>query len=339
MRIAQSIVTMAALCCASMAWAGANCAATCGAKKDTTKVAATSCVSKTAVAGEQVAASSCADKSEAKLVSSDKKSCAAKCSTDAKLVSSDKKSCAATCASKGEAKLASDEKKSCATGKTVADAKACSPKYVSKASCAAECSGKVASGAPTMMFVVADQKVGCPDKAAELAKSHDGAKIKYVVDGEMYCDHGKALEAYATTLSRYYDSITEVAYVVGDESTYCHASAKAMAKSCDSKAMKYRVANVTFECAAAAKKASLASRKAADDVTMKCMVGDKEYACSTQAKMACSAKGDKVMWAVGDTKTACEHTAKVAMLRAKIDAALKAAEQIASADAETPARG
>ena len=239
----------------------------------------------------------------------------------------------ACCASKAgdkavTAKLVAAEGDACCPGDKAKDVAHKHKHEVSADRCQSQCGEKVAEHIPAMKFAVGDKTVACPGEALDLADG-DEAKIKYVVGKETYTDQRKALKAYAAQLEECLGTMTSVQYVIGDDTTCCPGSAEALAKKAG-KPVQYRVALVDFQSKDRAAEAAKLAAAAAEKVTLKCAVGDKEYSCEEAATEACKKVGGdaKVAWSLGETKTECEETARVMLLRARITAAAQAVARL-----------
>lgn len=275
----------------------------------------------------------------------------AACTSEAKAAcSGDGMAACATTVAAGDKASCSESKSDCpmpcgSTAVAAADKQDCGETCTDPAHCFAECSKKVMAGTPPMYFVVGDKKATCPCDAEKLAEG-DKSKIKFAVGEETFDSEQEALKAYALALDEYLNAqALKVTYVVGDKSLCCPNAAQAVAKSSDEK-VHYRVAGVQFASAQEAKAAMKAAHRAADEVKMVYYVGEKKYDCPKAAAGACEymakadtcAKGDaKMTYAIGEMKTECGATAKVVLLRAKLNAAHDAAAKIAGTpDEGTP---
>ncbi len=198
-----------------------------------------------------------------------------------------------------------------------------------KAACGANDPSGCCKGVPCMKYKVGDKTVCSADEAKTLAKG-DAKAIKFVVDGKDYADQGEALTAYSTVLDKFMGDMMKVQYVVGDEVGCCANTAKSIATK-SGKPVQYRVAAVTFEKQDQAEKALKAAQAAADKIAMKMVVGGETYACPMEAKTACDKSGKQIEYVIGETKTPCKVTAQVELLKAKISAARKAAEEATKA--------
>ncbi|MBN2447735.1 MAG: hypothetical protein JXO22_13460 [Phycisphaerae bacterium] len=236
-----------------------------------------------------------------------------------------KKACAgsgdACCTKDAAACKTADGKAACATKTTSATKGACD----GKAACGIACAEKVTAGMPVMAYSVSDKSTRCPEEAKALADG-DSSKIKFVVADESYDNEQDALAAYAKHLDGYLKKMTAVEYVIGDDTTCCPNSAKALAEK-NGKPIHYRVATVDFDSKEQAEKAAKVAAEAADKISLTTMVDGKPYTCEKSAAAACQLSEKKSMaYCVGEMKTECRKTADVALLQAKI---LSAAEAVA----------
>jgi hypothetical protein len=178
-----------------------------------------------------------------------------------------------------------------------------------------------------MIFVIDGKEVDSACTAMKMTKDCD-AKVAYKVGDKEYCEKPAAMKAYAKMLDKHLESMTKVTYVIGDKETCCASSAKSMAKA-DGKDIKFRVASSTFDSKEKAKEAAKRTAKAVESVKMTYLVGDKAYNCPMTAKASCASKcgGEKaaMKYVVNEMKSECSLTARVALLRAKINAASEAA--------------
>ncbi len=197
---------------------------------------------------------------------------------------------------------------------------------IPKDQCASQCANKVAKGTPLMCFVVGDKQTNCPGEAEELAGG-DASKIKYAVGEKKYDNEADAKKAYGEALDGYLKEITQVQYVIGKDVTCCAVTAGSMAKK-QNAPIRYRVAMVDFEDKSEAEKAAKLATEASEKVHMTCLVDGKKYQCDKQAEAACKASGKKAKFVIGDVTTDCDVTAKILVLRSKIDAAAEAVAKI-----------
>jgi hypothetical protein len=283
---------------------GMSCASSC------TKAATAKTVS------DKSCASSCTKAATVKTVSD--KSCASSCTKAATVKTVSDKSCASSCTKTGDAKMASasccaaGSKAACASGKGDL--------------CVAACPTALVAAAPTMDFVVETKtdkkyvsaKTNCACTAEKIAEM-TGGKLVYTVAGHKYDTKGEALAAYSEKLDAYLGKMTKVEYVIGNEKTCCGKTAEQMAKKNGSK-IEYRVASVSFPNAKLAEHAAEQAKQAIGHVSMKYVVDGKEYTCSQSAGSHCSGS-KKMAYKVGENTTECEMTAKVALLRERINSA------------------
>lgn len=184
---------------------------------------------------------------------------------------------------------------------------------------------------PRIGFKVADKLTCCMKSAKEMAEG-DEAKIKFVVADKTFDRLIEAKAARVKVLEKYYDEMFTVKYAVGDQSTRCPLAAKDLAKKAG-KEIRYRVVAFNFSDPAEAEKASKTAREAGDKVAMNWAVGDRKFDCPMRASDAAKDKDKKVEYCVGDRKTTCQTTAKMALNEARIKAALEA---LAKAVGEKP---
>lgn len=226
------------------------------------------------------------------------------------------------------------EKKECSA---TADAKACcqaksaegSTKLASCQSACSKANDAAHATIPALTYKVGDKEVPCCQTAADLAKETKG-KVQFVVAGKTYEKECDAMAAYAEVLDQHLNKITSVQFAVGDECVACPITAEEMAKKAKTK-VQYQLASFKFAEKTAAEKAAGAAKEAASKVAMKLYVGDECYQCPVSAKDASTKSGKTVEYAVGESRTACELTAKVELAKAKLEAAIKTLSQAAGA--------
>ncbi|MEE8170505.1 MAG: hypothetical protein V3T70_08155 [Phycisphaerae bacterium] len=113
----------------------------------------------------------------------------------------------------------------------------------------------------------------------------------------------------------------------GRSNESCKSGAKVAAATCDKSAAKvFYVANSKFTCPQTAHKMSKLALAAMKDVRMSYRVDGKDFSCDKMAGAKCDGTGKDLMFVVGETCTPCKVTARIALAKAKIVAALKALE-------------
>jgi hypothetical protein len=171
---------------------------------------------------------------------------------------------------------------------------------------------KAGLAVPTVLFQVGDQKVDCPDKAAELAKANGGT-VKYIVADKVYDQPAEAMAAVAAALDKSLPEFTSVRYVVGKDCMSCPMQAQSVANQTKEK-VQYRVALATFTDKTAAERAAVRAREAADKVTPASLTKAGGTCC--QAGAGATAKAGQCP--AGKTEAATDG--KVMQTAAKTDA-------------------
>ncbi len=174
---------------------------------------------------------------------------------------------------------------------------------------------------PAISYKVGEKEFCCDQEAADAAKASNGS-ITYVVGGKSYAKQDEALTAYADLLEKHLDSMLTLKYVVGDECVACPTSAQQLASDKHAK-VQYRLASYNFESQEKADKVLGRARAAAEKITMKMVVGEETFQCPVSAQDSAKKSGKPVEYAVGDCKSPCQTTARIALAKAKIDAASK----------------
>lgn len=210
-------------------------------------------------------------------------------------------------------------------------------------SCSAACSGdkaekccmsgdalaKAGLKMPEMMYQVGDKKVCCPKEAGALANG-DLKSVKYVVADKTYVTEAEATDAYGKALESFVADVTTVKFAVGDQCMACPMSAKDLAAK-EGKKVQYRLASYNFDDAEVANKVAASAKDAASKVEMKMMVGDKCVSCPNEAAELAKKEGKSVQYVIGETKLECDKAAKIALTKARAQAAVatiaKAAEK------------
>ncbi len=234
----------------------------------------------------------------------------------------------------GEAKTASADGSSCSKAKTIAltsaeEGKSCSSKKAELAK--AEGSGCSKSKAT---LASAEEGKSCSAKKAELAKAEGSgcSKSKATLAS---AEEGKSCSAKKAELAKAEGS--------GCSKSKAGAEVASFAKSCStgdiacvskeefgklvkSSDTKFMVLNRSFDSYDDAAKARDTAMGSVKLVKMKYMVDGKEVGCSTQVCPSAK-KAGKVSYVVGEDKTGCEVTARIALAKAQYDAAKKAADE------------
>lgn len=219
-----------------------------------------------------------------------------------------------------------------------------------KSGCSASASTCSSDAFPTMAVMVGEKSYDCPMEATKAAESAH-TKPTFVVAGEKFDSHEKAMEAWACASEKYAKRFTMIACEMDGKWVYCGEAGcskscsemtKAAAESCSKgakgetiaageaakKCTKFRVAGHTYtkhEDAAAAAKRAMEAVKA---VKIAYKVEGKAVDC--ESKVCPMAKKDgKVEYVVGTESTRCEYMAKINLAKAQVEAARKAVEMIA----------
>lgn len=185
---------------------------------------------------------------------------------------------------------------------------------------------------PKMTFKVGDESTCCPKTAAALAKKSND-HVHYMVNNVSYDDKAEAMGAHAKQLHNYMMDLVRIQYAVNGECVACPDSAKAMAASCTSKNLQYKVGPATFDSAEAAIKASVMAWNAAKNVSMQYAVGDEVTTCSKSAGAMADKASCSVEYVVNGQRTNCSKTAKYMQTVASVESALKALETASAGDA------
>ena len=172
------------------------------------------------------------------------------------------------------------------------------------------------------------------------------------------------------------EQLPKMTYKVGEESTCCSASAKALATEQDAAVLfvvaekEYTdeveamsaLADVTEEfvddftnvstcefsgttslagekmhCSESAGKIAEAMKSAMDEVQVSFVVGDESCACPNKAKALADESGEKMQFVIGEESTCCSIDARIKVAHAKYRAALEAFVQANAPSEETEA--
>jgi hypothetical protein len=205
--------------------------------------------------------------------------------------------------------------------------------------CETECeTGKTAQVAfaswmPKMTYKVGDQTMTC-SKMAGAKATEQHTHMHYVVNGVEFDSHEKAMTAHAQQLQGMMMDLVRVQFAVDGECVACPDSAKAMADSCESKKLQYRVGPATFDNAEDAIKASIMAYNAAMNVKMEYAVGEQVTACSTSAGEMAKANNCSVEYVVNGQRTGCKTSAGYMKTLVSVQNALKALEAASKANAD-----
>lgn len=172
---------------------------------------------------------------------------------------------------------------------------------------------------PKMAYRVGTENVCCPDSAAKMAEEKKAA-LHFVVGEKVFEDK---TEAYTSLVEQ-----TEAMVSKFVTPSTCAASGT------------HTVAGKSCKCSVEAGKNAELVSAAIKDIKMTYTVGDKSCNCPTQAGTMAKTSGEKMTYVVGEEKTCCNMTARLALAKAKYKAAVTAlvsADKAASAKTETSA--
>lgn len=167
----------------------------------------------------------------------------------------------------------------------------------------ASADGSSCSKAKTIALTSAEEGKSCSAKKAELAKAEGSGCSKSKAGAEV--------ASFAKSCS------------TGDIACVSKEEFGKLVKSSDTKFMVLNRSFDSYDDAAKARDTAMGSVKL---VKMKYMVDGKEVGCSTQVCPSAK-KAGKVSYVVGEDKTGCEVTARIALAKAQYDAAKKAADE------------
>ena len=184
-----------------------------------------------------------------------------------------------------------------------------------------------------MTYKVGNQTMTC-SKMAGAKASEQHTHMHYVVNGVEFDDHAQAMIAHAKQLEAKMMDLVRVQLAVNGECVACPDSAKAMADSCESKKLQYRVGPATFDNAEDAIKASIMAYNAAMSVKMEYAVGESTTSCSVSAGEMAKANNCSVEYVVNGQRTGCKTSAGYMKTLVSVQNALKALETASKANAD-----
>ena len=159
---------------------------------------------------------------------------------------------------------------------------------------------------PQMIFVVGEEKTGCPKAAAELAQK-SSAPIHYAVGDKSFDNESDAKLALV-------------------EATEQFVAAFAEPKVCKESG-KVSIAGKELCCENVAAQTAAVAKAAMDKVAMTYLVGEKECHCPVEAEKLAKDSGDPTIFVVAGESTGCNVTARLNLARAKYKAAVMALMQ------------
>ena len=207
--------------------------------------------------------------------------------------------------------------------------------------CETACDGESASGIsfvsymPKMTYKVGDESMTCSKMAGAMASEHN-THMHYVVAGNEFDDQAEAMMAHGKQLEGMMMDLVRIQYAVSDECVACPVEAKALAASCESKTLQYKVGPATFDNAEDAIAASIMAFNAAKSVNVEYAVGEEVTTCSKSAGMMADKAGCSVEYVVKGQRTHCDKAAGYMKTLVKVESALKA---LAAASSSTTAAG
>lgn len=175
---------------------------------------------------------------------------------------------------------------------------------------------KAMEALPKMSYAVGDDQFCCPTAAGEMAKQ-TGGHIHYVVAEKQFDSKAEAQMALVEATEKFVADFAEP--------HTCPNSGKVTVAGEPQHCM--------FEAGALAKKMNAAM----DEVKMTYLVGETTCSCPMKAGALAKEQGAEKQFVVGDTKTCCEHTARLNLARAKYKAAVKVLADSKAAQAEATA--
>lgn len=212
---------------------------------------------------------------------------------------------------------------------TAGDGAACEKACATPCGSAGAATTSLVAHMPKMTYKVGTESMGCSKMAGEMSKA-SSLPVHYVVKGAEYDCREKAMDAHAEQLNAYMMDLVRIQYAVDGECVACPDKAQAMASSCESKSMQYRVGPATFDSAEAAIKASVMAYNAAMNVKMEYAVGEQTTACSVSAGEMAKKADCSVEYVVNGQRTPCSKSAAYMKTVASVESALKALETAAS---------
>lgn len=201
-------------------------------------------------------------------------------------------------------------------------------------SIAGDCEGKCESGGcchgcpvtaamaklPKMTYRVGTENTCCAESAAKLAETNS-APIHYVVGENVFEDK---TEAYTSLVEQTETMVSAFVTPTTCSESGCHT-----------------VAGKTCKCATQAGKNAELVKTAIKDIKMSYVVGEKTCNCPHEAGSLAKDSGEKMEYMVGEEKTCCNMTARLALAKAKYKAAVEALaaaeKQVVPATATTTA--
>lgn len=186
-----------------------------------------------------------------------------------------------------------------------------------KSGCCSKSKGNaLLASMPHLKYRVGSETVECPHAAGEMAKKN-GGQIEYLAGDKAFASKGEALATLASMLETQAKELSEVAYVVGENSVHCPMTAKKMAE--ESKAqITYRVGGVNFDSREKAEKTAQLVKEAASAVKVSYKVGDESFCCDKMAGARARETGKSITYVVGDDTCADEDEMKVKVAETKL---------------------
>lgn len=197
-----------------------------------------------------------------------------------------------------------------------AQCESCPVTQLSK-SIAGDCEGECESGGcchgcpvdaamaklPKMAYRVGTENTCCAESAAKLAETSK-APIHFVVGENVFEDK---TQAYASLVEQTETMVNDFITPKTCSESGCHT-----------------VAGKTCKCATQGGKNAELVDAAIKDIKMSYVVGEKTCNCPNEAGSLAKDSGEKMEYLVGDEKTCCNMTARLALAKAKYKAAVEA---------------
>jgi hypothetical protein len=140
-----------------------------------------------------------------------------------------------------------DKAGGCTKSATVASAEAKAPCHGQASEEAVDAAmARVFESMPKLVYRIGDAETIC-DRIAESMSADTKQPIVYVVAGETFNSRQEAMNKLAERINEKLDSVTHVAYLVGDETVQCPKAAAAAAEAKHAKAQPV-LAGVKFDC-------------------------------------------------------------------------------------------
>jgi hypothetical protein len=188
---------------------------------------------------------------------------------------------------------------------------------------------------PKMTYKVGDETMGC-SKMAGAKAAEQNTHMHFVVADHEYDNQAEAMTAHAKQLEGMMMDLVRIQYAVNDECVACPVEAKALAATCETKKLQYKVGPATFDNAEDAIAASIMAYNAAKSVNVQYAVGDEITTCSESAGMMADKANCSVEYVVNGNRTTCSKSAGYMKTLASVESALKA---LAAASSGTTAAG